>query len=181
MSSNSLLAPPPRAMPAGRSGGERGSAVGVDSPRSPHVPSVSVDVAMHLTATARYALKAVVALARLETDGRAAVPMAEIAGVTGVPRNYLSKILHRLTVEGVLRSTRGPGGGFSLAVPAETLLLATVIAPFGTDGRGILCLLEDRPCDLDRPCVAHDEWVGVARVVADFFQTMTVGQLVAAS
>ena len=39
----------------------------------------------------------------------------ELAKALGVPRNYLSKTLHRLTRERILASSRGKGGGFRLA------------------------------------------------------------------
>lgn len=131
---------------------------------------------MHLTATARYALKAAVFLCRTGGAGRR-MPMAEIAAGTGVPRNYLSKVLNRLVQEGVLDSARGPGGGFRLVDPTGAVPLASVIAPFGPDGRGVTCLLRDEACDVARPCVAHDEWISVASRVAEFFERTSVAEL----
>ncbi|HSH75920.1 MAG TPA: Rrf2 family transcriptional regulator, partial [Longimicrobiales bacterium] len=74
---------------------------------------------MILSQTAVYALKATLRLAEQEPGGRMRVD--DIAAELDVPRNYLSKILHTLAREGLLSSSRGPGGGFELARPATEL------------------------------------------------------------
>ena len=66
-----------------------------------------------LSQTAEYALRTVLYLAD-RGDGPSA-SADELARVLGVPRNYLSKTLHRLAREGILASARGRGGGFRLA------------------------------------------------------------------
>ena len=83
---------------------------------------------MWLSSTARQALHAVLCVAIFQDDGP--VRVEEIAAATGNPRNYLSKILHALARAGILRSTRGPTGGFQLAEPPDEIALERVIAPF---------------------------------------------------
>ncbi|MER3406797.1 MAG: Rrf2 family transcriptional regulator, partial [Chloroflexota bacterium] len=65
-----------------------------------------------LSSTAAYALRTVLFIAE---RGDRPASGKEIAGSLKLPRNYLSKTLHRLTREGILTSRRGPGGGFRLA------------------------------------------------------------------
>src|SRR5690606_6227227 len=66
-----------------------------------------------LSDTAEYALRATLYIAQHANDTRL-VRTDETAQALGVPRNYLSKILHVLARHGVLSSTRGPLGGFRL-------------------------------------------------------------------
>ena len=68
--------------------------------------------------TSQHALRAVLYLARRWSEGP--VPVDTIAAALGAPRNYLSKTLNALTKAGVLRSARGPMGGFTLAVPPQS-------------------------------------------------------------
>ena len=70
-----------------------------------------------LSGTASYALRAVVYLASL--PDHQPVRASELARAVDVPRNYLGKILHELVRAGILKSTRGKGGGFELAVLPE--------------------------------------------------------------
>ena len=88
-----------------------------------------------LSQTGEYALRAVLYVAAHEgRDGL--VKIDEIAAELDVPRNTLAKTLHALGRAGVLGSVRGPAGGFHLAVPAEALTLARVVAPFDAVGQG---------------------------------------------
>lgn len=126
-----------------------------------------------LSQTAEYALRTVLFLA--DSDGAARAE--EIARQLGVPRNYLSKTLHRLAQEGVLQSTRGKGGGFRLAVPADRLKLLRVVEPFDDISGERRCLLGRPHCNDRNPCPAHHEWRAVSERVTAFFRDRTVGDL----
>jgi Rrf2 family transcriptional regulator, iron-sulfur cluster assembly transcription factor len=129
-----------------------------------------------LSQTAEYAFRAVLHIAEAEdTHGR--MPVARIARELGVPQNYLSKILHTLARQGVLDSSRGPGGGFGLAIRAEELTLARVVNPFDRLGERQQCLLGRERCSDASPCRAHDQWKTIAAQVRDFFTGTTVAAL----
>jgi Rrf2 family protein len=128
-----------------------------------------------LSQTAIYALKAVLHLA--ETEGDELARVDDIAQALDVPRNYLSKILHVLAREGVLSSTRGPRGGFRLAVGASDLTLERVVDPFDEVVAGSGCLLGREQCTDQNPCAAHARWKGVSTAVRAFFKETTVEAL----
>ena len=129
---------------------------------------------MWLSSTAQQALHAVLCVAGSVEDGPLRVD--KIAAVIGCPRNYLSKTLHALTRAGVLRSERGPRGGFRLATPADQLTLARVIAPFEPIGEH-RCLVGRPTCSDQNPCPAHHRWKAVAGGVDDFFTNTTIAGL----
>lgn len=127
-----------------------------------------------LTQTAEYALRAVLYIAATEQGE----PMrAEaLAEALSIPRNYLSKVLHVLARTGMLTSIRGPQGGFLLAREAEEITLGEVIHEFyPLEDR---CLLMDRECGDDTPCVAHHRWKVVAAELRGFFRETTVEEIV---
>ncbi len=130
---------------------------------------------MILSQTAVYALRAVVHLAD-STDGRL-VRVDDMAEALDVPRNYLSKILHALARAGVLHSTRGPGGGFALAVPAPELRLLDIVKHFDPIGEGRVCLLGRSTCNDADPCAAHDHWQATSLEFRSFFRDTTVADL----
>jgi Rrf2 family protein len=133
---------------------------------------------MMLSQTAEYALRTVVFVAG---QGDRPVRIDEMASALGIPRNYLSKTVHRLARGGVLRSARGRGGGFRLARPADQLGLLDVIAPFDQVGAERRCLLGREVCSDLTPCEAHTRWKKVAAHLAAFFSQTTVGDLVTRS
>src|SRR6185295_30554 len=64
-----------------------------------------------------YALRAVIHLA--DEDSARACSVAEIAARERIPRQFLEKIVQELIHKGLVRSRRGPHGGYVLARPAE--------------------------------------------------------------
>jgi Rrf2 family transcriptional regulator, iron-sulfur cluster assembly transcription factor len=113
-----------------------------------------------LSRTVGYAVRAVIVLAR---HGNAPVSADTIAAIVGAPRNYLSKTLTVLARRGIVTGTRGPGGGFSLAISPDVLTVADVVDAFSdTVASGARCLIRDAACDPAHPCAAHRRWAQIA-------------------
>jgi Rrf2 family protein len=129
-----------------------------------------------LSQTADYALRAVLAIASHGTD-EAPVRVTSLAEELRLPRNYLSKILHRLAHRGLLVSTRGKHGGFRMAVPAQELRLADVVEVFDSMEQRRQCLLGRPKCSDREPCVAHARWKRVSDDWLSFFRETTVAEL----
>ena len=81
-----------------------------------------------LSSTSDYALRAILVLA--QASGGRPLRAEQIARATGSPANYLAKTLNALAKAGLVTSTRGPFGGFVLAVPASELTVARIIDCF---------------------------------------------------
>ena len=80
---------------------------------------------MHVTAKADYAVRAVIELAG--STQRSPRKVDEVARAQDIPVSFLENILTQLRSAGIVRSQRGPEGGYWLAQPADELPLATVI------------------------------------------------------
>jgi Rrf2 family protein len=109
-----------------------------------------------LNQSADYALRATLYMAH--NGAERAYKATTVADALGLPFNYLSKILVELVRADVLTSGRGPTGGYTLAVPPERLSLEQIIAPFQDLEPRRKCLMGDRNCDVNNPCVAHHSW-----------------------
>lgn len=129
---------------------------------------------MWLSSTAQQAIHAVVCIAGSADAGP--VRVDEIAAAIGCPRNYLSKTLHLLTRSRVLRSERGPKGGFRLAVRANQLTIARIIAPFEPVSER-RCLLGRPVCGDAKPCAIHARWKVLAGNVEQFFRKTTIADV----
>jgi Rrf2 family protein len=73
----------------------------------------------------RYALRSLLYLA--EGRGGAPVQLARIAETQRVPPKYLELIMLELKKAGLIRSTRGPKGGYALARPAEDISFGEIV------------------------------------------------------
>ena len=128
-----------------------------------------------LSQTSRYALHALIVIAR--SGGQANV--REIAEQAAIPTNYLSKILHVLGRRGLLRSSRGAGGGFQLARAPEEIPLIEIIDSFEDRQFFARCLLGSESCPEGRPCAAHALWAPIVEQTRRFFETTTLADLLA--
>jgi Rrf2 family protein len=80
---------------------------------------------MHVTAKADYAVRAVVELAGSSQEAPRKVD--DVAKAQSIPVSFLENILTQLRSSGIVRSQRGPEGGYWLAHPADELNLAQII------------------------------------------------------
>lgn len=128
-----------------------------------------------LSQTAEYALRAVVQLAR--QPGTRPVQASDLAAGTGVPENYLRKVLHDLVRSGVLQSSRGKHGGFRLALPPEQITLLAVVARFSALAGPRACILGRAECSDAQPCALHHRWKGMADDLARFFGETTIADV----
>ncbi len=97
-----------------------------------------------LSQKARYALHAMIFLARKE----ASATVAEIAENERIPRKFLEQILSALKTRGLVIGKRGPTGGYQLARPAKTISFAEVLRAI----EGPLALAPCASLTAYRPC-----------------------------
>ena len=110
-----------------------------------------------LSVTSQYALRALSHLARQSSE---AVLGRNLAQSVEIPANYLSKVLLTMRNGGLVDTTRGAGGGYRLAKPADEIHLIDVVELFEEVSRTKpSCFLgRKRPCSETRPCTAHSTW-----------------------
>lgn len=80
---------------------------------------------MKLSRTVAYAVRATLQLAR--QDSSSPVPCSRLAAEGNMPERFLLQILRNLVTHGILRSTRGVDGGYSLVRSADEVSLLDVI------------------------------------------------------
>lgn len=70
-----------------------------------------------------------------------------MAALFDVSENHLSKVLQRLAKAGLVRSARGPGGGYALGLPAQSVTLLEVFEAVEGPMTWAECLLRKPVCD----------------------------------
>jgi Rrf2 family protein len=100
-----------------------------------------------LTNKGKYGLKAIIHLARLEAGDTAQV--ADIAQQNNISKKFLDAILLDLRNAGMLRSKKGPGGGYALAKPARSIKVGAVVRALDGPLAPIACASRSafRACD----------------------------------
>ena len=138
---------------------------------------------MQITRQADYAVRAVLYLARIEGNQRAAT--SQVAQEQHIPPSFLAKIISQLSIAGLLHTSRGARGGVTLAREPKDITLLEVIEAI--DGPIMLneCVGDASTCTFDEDCPLRPVWCEaqnelVARLKATNFQLLLEQEKVAA-
>jgi Rrf2 family protein len=128
-----------------------------------------------------YALRALFHLARAGT-GKPQLA-AEIAASENIPRRFLDSILRQLSNAGLLTSSRGRGGGYSLRSPANQINVASVVRILDGAAFPFPCLNWDNPvrcaeCPGPHACAAHTALGVMGNAAQHVLEDMTLADLV---
>ena len=126
--------------------------------------------------TARYALNILGFLVR---SGAARSRSGDIAKATGIPANYLSKILNQLRKQGIVEGEKGWGGGFRIRPESLKRPIGEIVAIFeGTDSTMRKdCVFGLPECSSDSPCPRHPYWEGIRKLYREMLSETTVADL----
>ena len=128
-----------------------------------------------LSTTAEYAIRALLSLA---SEPDKATLGRDLAASSGVPANYLSKILLELKKGGFVQAVRGTGGGYRLGRPPEAVRLMDVVEFVdGAAARPGCFLAGSDNCSVEDPCMAHDRWAAVRDQYVAFLESTTLADV----
>jgi Rrf2 family protein len=123
-----------------------------------------------------YALRAVIHLANEEQSTRACT-VTEIATRERIPRQFLEKIIQQLIHSGVVRSRRGPHGGYVLGRSPQDVTFRDVIEAVEGPISLNVCVGDHPDCFLLGACGMNRVWAEGQRRVMDLFEKTTISQV----
>jgi Rrf2 family protein len=116
--------------------------------------------------TALYALRALAALSQLGPAERLSVD--QLADTTSTPKDYLSKVMRKLVVAGLVDARRGHGGGFALARPRREIAVADIFTALGEPLFDGSCAFGWSRCSDEDPCPLHPIWLQLTERVTEW-------------
>jgi Rrf2 family protein len=122
-----------------------------------------------------YAIRAMIHLASIPPG--TVVPFREIGRQMSVPEDFLAKILKTLVDQGIVRSTRGPHGGYKLARPAEAINVLEIIEAAEGPVAVNVCLDDDDACSRQSFCTMTSVWREGQERMLDVFRGTTLASL----
>ena len=106
-------------------------------------------------------------------------PAGEMAAALQVSAAHLVKVLQRLTRGGLVRTGRGPNGGYALARPADRVRLLDVLEAIEGRLAPGSCLLKHKACR-GRPCILGGLVQAINRQTIEYLTSKTLGALAGA-
>ena len=130
---------------------------------------------MRLTTKGRYAVTAVLDLALNCQDKP--VNLSDISERQAISLSYLEQLFSKLRKNDIVRSIRGPGGGYLLNASIDEISVANIINAVNESIKLSRC--DGRAnCHDGKQCLTHNLWVDLSNRINDFLDNISIGELI---
>jgi Rrf2 family iron-sulfur cluster assembly transcriptional regulator len=130
---------------------------------------------MKLTSKGRYAVTAMLDVAIHADIGP--VSLADISERQQISLSYLEQLFARLRKQGLVRSIRGPGGGYLLGKEAHGISVGDVITAVDESVDTTKCQGKGN-CQSGSRCLTHNLWLELSSRIKEFLDNITLAELV---
>ena len=138
-----------------------------------HVLTISV---VMITKTCGYGIRSVVYLATKLEENRN-VSIQEIATVLDIPQHFLAKILQDLVRKKVVRSAKGPNGGFFIKKDVLQMPVVELLELIDGDKYRTRCFMGMEECSSENPCPLHQDFSVFRTGIIEKFTSRTINDL----
>ena len=129
---------------------------------------------MLVTTKGRYAMRLMVYIASYP-DRK--VTLREVAENEDISLKYLEQLAHEMVTANLLNSTRGHGGGYTLALPADKIWAGDILRAAEGTTAAVACpaLEEGGPgCPREKECTTISFWAGLDDVIDSYVDGVTL-------
>jgi Rrf2 family transcriptional regulator, iron-sulfur cluster assembly transcription factor len=131
---------------------------------------------MRLTTKGRFAVTAMLDLALSEVDRP--VTLAGISERQEISLSYLEQLFSRLRRNGLVKSVRGPGGGYRIAKALDDISVSDIITAVDEQIDATQCGGNEN-CHEERRCMTHDLWSSLNVRILEYLSGVSLAELVA--
>ncbi len=131
---------------------------------------------MKLSSRSRYGFRAILELA--VEYGNGPLQIKTIAKREDISNKYLEQLVAMLKASGLVRSIRGPKGGYELTRPPRDVKLSDVFTTLEGPVVAVECLEHPEFCPRCTECVTRDVWAQMQSAIMGVLESMTLQDLV---
>ncbi len=134
---------------------------------------------MKLSTKSTYGLRAMLNIALKADEG--ATSITDIYQNEGISVSYLEQLLNKLRRNGLIKSIRGPKGGYILTRVPKKITVADIVKALEGDIYPVHCTGgqkgSDKFCKKSKGCVPKIVWVKLAKAISDCLESVTLDDL----
>ena len=128
---------------------------------------------MRITLKGRYALRAVLALAEMGKNGDM-VSISSLSEAEDISSIFLEQIFFKLKKAKIVKSVRGPGGGFAFDRPLGSITVREILDAAGEELTMEFCDKKAHKCKRMSECISHKVFASVSRYINDYLGNITL-------
>ena len=129
---------------------------------------------MKLTTKGRFAVTAMLDLALHET--KSPVTIAQISARQSISHSYLEQLFARLRRQGLVKSIKGPGGGYQTALDYNAITIKKIITSLDEQIDSTQCKGREN-CNEGGRCITHDLWDSLNNKILGYLDEITLAEL----
>ena len=129
---------------------------------------------MKLTTKGRFAVTAMLDLALNEKN--MPIKLSEISKRQSISLSYLEQLFGRLRKQGLVKSVRGPGGGYSIAKDHNTISVKHIISSVDEEIDATQCGGKEN-CNDGHQCITHNLWETLNSKILNYLDATTLDEL----
>ena len=134
---------------------------------------------MRLTTKSRYGVRAIFDIAY--NSAGIPVKIKDISKRQEIPPRYLEQIFHKLKQSKIVKSVRGPGGGYVLTRDPNKITVGDIIRAIKEQIYPVFCVANkneyNKSCSRTEQCVTRQIWNEAGEKITEYFNSITIGDL----
>ena len=130
---------------------------------------------MKLTTKGRYAIVAMIDIALFQK--KTPISLSEISKRQDISLSYLEQLFSKLKTKSLVKSVRGPGGGYKLDREASEITLFEIITAVDENMDQTQCG-GAMNCSNDKPCLTHYVWTDLTKQIHDYMKGVSLSDVI---
>lgn len=131
---------------------------------------------MKLTTKGKFAVTALLDIAIYSEDNKKPITLYNISERQNISLSYLEQLFVKLRKNNVVKSYKGPGGGYVLMRPLDQIPISDIIRAVDEDMDARTCR-GNRNCKDNRKCLTHDLWAGLTTEMYGYLDQISLQDL----
>jgi Rrf2 family protein len=132
-----------------------------------------------LSTKGRYGTRLMLNLARRYRNGSEAIILKSVSEQEDISIRYLEQIIIPLKIAKLVKSIRGAGGGYTLARDPKSINLCDILQVLEGSCSLVECVEDMEYCQRIHWCASHEVWQGATKILKDYFENITLQDLLA--
>jgi Rrf2 family protein len=133
---------------------------------------------MKLSTRSRYSARILLELAR--NSGNTPLQVSEISRRQKIPAKYIEQLIRTLKSNGLISSSRGPKGGYTLAKSAAQIRLGDIVRIFEGQADLVECVGAPDKCDMAGACPVRMAWAQANEALFEKLDAISIDTLMCA-